>query len=152
MKKRREKIHPTLKKWIKERGSNKKELIINFVEYLNLPRFPELVTDESRRSTKNKKSLKEADALVKEIVKTRDSYYRRVTQELEAKYGCKVLERFWIINGVLVEMPLRNVSKLAERDDVIYIEPVTLERNHLQIRIQIMMSKLSTSFDMIRLH
>jgi hypothetical protein len=65
MKKRREKIHPTLKKWIKERGGNKKELIINFVEYLNLPRFPELVTDESRRSTKNKKSLKEADALVK---------------------------------------------------------------------------------------
>ena len=72
MKKRREKIHPTLKKWIKERGGNKKELIINFVEYLNLPRFPELVTDESRRSTKNKKSLKEADALVKEIVKTRE--------------------------------------------------------------------------------
>jgi serine protease AprX len=123
VKKRREKIHPLLKKWIKDRRGHKQELIINFVDYVKLPRFPDLVLDESRSSARNKKSLKQSDALVKEIAKIRDTYFRRITKELEANYGCKVLEKFWIINAVLVEMPLKNVSKLAKREDVMYIEP-----------------------------
>ena len=34
-----------------------------------------------------------------------------------------MLETFWLVNSVLVRMPLGRVSALANRDDVMYVEP-----------------------------
>jgi hypothetical protein len=34
-----------------------------------------------------------------------------------------VIERFWIINGGVVDMPLGSVERLAQREDVVSVEP-----------------------------
>jgi hypothetical protein len=43
--------------------------------------------------------------------------------ELSARHGARVLERFWINNGALVELPLGQIPALAARPDVGYVQP-----------------------------
>jgi serine protease AprX len=123
-KRRPEKIHPVLKDWIAKRAADETELVmINFRDYLKIPRFPEPDTDKPRSSADNKKALRFATALVQEIQDRRADHYKRLSQELRKVYKGRVIETFWLINSVLVKMPLGSVSALADRDDVLYIEP-----------------------------
>ena len=117
-------IHPLLREWIAQRPGDETELfLINFRDDLIFPRFPEPATDEPRDSATNKKALRQARRLVQEIQARRAGTYERLTAELGDRYRAKVLETFWLINAVLVEMPLGSVSEVAERKDVLYIEP-----------------------------
>jgi hypothetical protein len=119
-----EKIHPVLKGWIARRARDETELVmINFHDHLKIPRFPEPNTDEPRSSSANKKALKLATALVQEIEDRRIDYYKRFSQELRKRYKAQVLETFWLVNSVLVRMPLGQVAALAKREDVMYVEP-----------------------------
>lgn len=43
--------------------------------------------------------------------------------ELGQTYQAKVIETFWLINGMLAELPLSAVRELAARSDVLYVEP-----------------------------
>jgi serine protease AprX len=97
--------------------------MINFRDHLKIPRFPEPNTDKPRTTSANKKALKLATALVQEIEERRADHYKRFSQELRKRYKARVLETFWLVNSVLVRMPLGRVSALANRDDVMYVEP-----------------------------
>jgi subtilisin family serine protease len=44
-------------------------------------------------------------------------------RELQARHGARVLERFWLVKALLVEVPLGEVIDLSQRADVTYIEP-----------------------------
>jgi serine protease AprX len=119
----REKIHPILKQWMRERHNDEKEqIIINFRDDLIVPRFPEPNVNESRKSAFNKKVLMESQKLIKEIMDRRADNYKRIIQEI-TDGSDKVLETFWLINAILVESPLSKVSRFAEHKDVIYVEP-----------------------------
>ena len=48
--------------------------------------------------------------------------YRKLTSELSEKFGLKVLDRYWIVKGILAEVPLSAVKVLAERKDITSIE------------------------------
>ncbi|HET8678756.1 MAG TPA: S8 family serine peptidase [bacterium] len=117
------KIHPLLRAWLRKRKPGSRErLLITFHEDLIIPRFPEPFTDESRDSAKNKRVLRRAQALVREIAERREKGYRRLASNLK-RWDANVLETYWLINGMLVEMPLRVVRELAARKDVAYIQP-----------------------------
>ncbi len=119
-----EKIHPVLKKWIEERPGNEKErLVINFRDEVRIPRFPEPAIDEPRDSATNKRALARAQELIRQIQERRDQNYKKLIEELGSRYNAQVLETFWLINGMVVEMPLSAVRDLAEREDVLYVEP-----------------------------
>jgi serine protease AprX len=119
-----EKLHPVLKKWISERSEEEKDLImINFRDDLKLPRFPEPIAEESRKSSANKKALKRSETLIREIIDRRANNYKKLIQEIGDGYDCRVLETFWLINAILAEIPIGKVSELAQREDVLYIEP-----------------------------
>lgn len=119
-----EKIHPVLRKWIAERnGEEVEHIVLNFRDDLSLPRFPELAADQPRDSTANKKALQRAEQLIQQIQDRRAEIYTKLTQELGERYKARVLETFWLINAVLVEMPLGIVSEVVKREDVLYAEP-----------------------------
>ena len=65
--KRKDKIHPVLKKMLaaKKRKSDKEQIIITFRDNLTIPRFPVLNPNESRTSRTKKIALKESENLVK---------------------------------------------------------------------------------------
>jgi subtilisin family serine protease len=120
----RERIHPLLKQWIAERAQSETEMIvINFRDDVRIPRFPEPVTDEPRDSAANKKVMARTQELVREITARRGESYQRLLSDLDQRYQAKVLESFWLVNAVLVKMPLGLVPELAKRPDVFYVEP-----------------------------
>ncbi len=119
-----EKIHPVLKKWLEERPSEQNErMLVNFRDDLRLPRFPEPATDQPRESAINKRALARAQELIRQMEERRSSNYQKLREELGSRYQAQVLETYWLINGVAVEMPLRAVQALAAREDVLYVEP-----------------------------
>jgi hypothetical protein len=120
----REKIHPMLKKTLASRAANETALlVINFRDEVKIPRFPKLVTTEPYNSAVNTNVRTRAQQLIQEIKGRRSAAYQRFTQELSANYNATVLETFWLTNAVLVKMPLGAVTALAQRQDVMYVQP-----------------------------
>jgi serine protease AprX len=120
----REKIHPILKKWMTERAGNETELVlINLRDPLKMPRFPEPAVDEPHDSATNKKAMSRGAQLIRDMQGRRAEIYGRLTKEFADRYRMKVLETFWLVQAMLVKMPLSTVSALADREDVLYIQP-----------------------------
>jgi serine protease AprX len=120
---KRDKIHPVLRELLKtHKLKDRMELVVVFRENTPIPRFPEPDDRQPRDSAVNQRLLRRADELVKGITEKRQPGYRELEplfQELEGK----ILETFWIIRAVLVEMPLKSVARLAEYPEVVSIEP-----------------------------
>ena len=118
------KIHPLLAAWLEERSPDDRELIlVNLRDDMTIPRFPEPVTDEPRDSQANRAVQSRSEALIGQIVERRDGGYRQLAQEFTERYAAEIRETFWLLRCMLMEVPLRMVTELAERDDVLYIEP-----------------------------
>ncbi len=120
---RPQKLHPLLQSWLDAgRGSEREELLVAFRDDLTIPRFPDPVPDEDRKSAANRRALRAAQQLVAEITESRAKRYEELERELRA-VKAKPLERFWLVNAVLVDMPLGAAARWAERDDVLFIAP-----------------------------
>jgi serine protease AprX len=116
-------IHPVLRKWMSERsGDEREQVLVTFRDDLRMPRFPDPQPEETRRSATNRGAGRNAQRLVKEISAARAERYAELSRELR-ELKCRARESFWIVNGMLVDAPLGAVSKLAEREDVLYVEP-----------------------------
>lgn len=119
-----EKIHPVLREWLGERPEDDFEiLMINFRDDIEIPRFPEPVLEEPRDSKANQERMAQAEQMIEEIQNLRAERYEQIAAELQERYNAELVNSFWLINGVVVKMPLGAVYELAERDDVWYIEP-----------------------------
>jgi hypothetical protein len=97
-------------------------VVATFVEDLNLPRFPHLEPSEPRDSPKNAAAQARSDALVAAIEQARAPNYDARSQELANRYSAKEIERFWLINGMVLDMPLSQIRPLAARSDVQYVQ------------------------------
>jgi hypothetical protein len=117
------KIHPLLERWLRERPGDSERIVINFRDDFRIPRFPEPATGARRNSATNKKALARAEQLVKEISARRADSYKKINEELRGSYKAEVLESFWLVKAVMVKIPLEMVGRLAERRDVMYLEP-----------------------------
>ncbi|MFL6232250.1 MAG: hypothetical protein ACJ76N_03885, partial [Thermoanaerobaculia bacterium] len=119
-----EKIHPLLKEMLKRRGPAAKELIIiNFRDTLKLPTFPELLPDEPRSSPANQERLLRRAEMVETLKARRAKIHRKRMVEIGPRFHAQFMESFWLTDAILVRMPLGRVQGLAQRSDVIYIEP-----------------------------
>jgi serine protease AprX len=119
----RDKVHPILRGWMDGRsGDDREQIIVVLADPLSIPRFPEPATDEPRDSDRNQPLVERAQELVRSIEAERAPGYERLEVEL-ADYEAELVERFWLINGVVAEMPLRSVERLATREDILSIEP-----------------------------
>ena len=115
--KRKDKIHPVLKKMLaaKKRKSDKEQIIITFRDNLTIPRFPVLNPNESRTSRTNKIALKESENLVKEIREKRADTYKKLQERTLKKFNYKVLSTYWLVNAMLVEMSLKDIGVSCQR-------------------------------------
>ena len=94
-------------------------LLVAFLDTMLLPRFPELAIGAVRDSV----ALDSAASIVRGIKQKRAAEYRRLTRILE-HYDAQVLDSFWLINAVVVRMPLSSFDSLEKRRDVVCIEYV----------------------------
>jgi len=118
------KIHPVLGARLEERSPEDRELLlVNFRDDIIIPRFSEPAAGEPRDSQANREMRRRSEALIGQIVQRRENGYRQLTQELAERYGAEVRETYWLLRCMLIEAPLRIVPDLAERDDVLYVEP-----------------------------
>lgn len=119
----RNKVHPMLREWLDGRSGDEREhIVVVFADPQAIPRFPEPATDEPRDSDRNQPLLERAQELVRSIEGERASGYERLEAEL-ADLEATLVDRFWLINGVVADMPLKSVERLARREDVLSIEP-----------------------------
>jgi serine protease AprX len=125
---RREKIHPVLVRWLQERQPNSVErIVINFREPFKITRFPEPTVEQPRDAEVNKLATELAGRMIEDLTKRRAQEYEALRRELQEIYKARVLQTFWLIHGMLVEMPLESVREVSERADVIYVQPENTE-------------------------
>jgi len=123
-----EKIHPQLSAeldQVKNGLASEKmtQVIVTFNDKLRMPRFPVANPAESRDSVINRLAMDQATYMVQQIETARADEYQKLAVDLKANYEADVKETFWLIKGVVAELPLSAVKSLASRDDVRYIEP-----------------------------
>ncbi len=117
------KIHPLLREWLDTRPDERDLILIVFADDMDIPRFPEPAINEPRDSGRNRELLARADALVAQLTERRAGFYQEIGAELKERYEAEVIETFWLIRGMVVEMPIRAVAELAEREDILYLQP-----------------------------
>jgi serine protease AprX len=117
-------IHPVLARRLEERSPDDRELIlVNLRDDMTIPRFPEPVENESGDSRANREVQSRSDALIGQILEHREGGYRALAQEFADRYGAEILQTFWLVRCMLLEVLLGMVRSLAERDDLLYVEP-----------------------------
>ena len=79
------------------------------------------VLDEDRESKRNQELLKTTQGMIASIKAQRAESYKRQGAELE-RFGGKVLNTYWLIQGAHVSLPLGQVRELAASDELEYIE------------------------------
>ena len=124
----RSKIHPILEAAVTnaELGGNlaaKTEVVVTFTEDMNIPRFPEPKVLEPRNSPANTAARNTAAQMVSDLQNARAVNQNPKKSALVANHKAKVLEDFWLINGMVVEIPIGKVRSLAARNDIQSIEP-----------------------------
>ncbi len=116
------KINPALRKEIASMDAGKRiEALIVFDDPVGIPRFPEPAAGERGQTGAERNYA----ARREEIVKTLQARRAADEQPLAAlrQYEAKILERFWLINAVLVDIPAGAIEKLAADARVLAIDP-----------------------------
>src|SRR4051794_19436883 len=97
------------------------EIVATYHDSLQMPVFPMPALDEDRESPRNQDALKQTQAMIESIQSRRADLYAREGAQLE-ELGGKVLDTYWLINGVRASLPLEAVRKLASLDELDYVE------------------------------
>ncbi len=120
-----ERIHPVLVDWLNTRDlSDEETLILTFKENINIPRFPNPNENLPRDSEENQQVMKQTQAMINELKSQRRKTQGRLMEELQGRYAAETIDNFWLINSLVVKMPLKNVKAiLGEKSNLLYIEP-----------------------------
>jgi len=124
-----EKIHPELSSRISARVTSGEGLpetetvVVTFKSDVQMPRFPEPDIDQRSTSTFNRAARNRALEIVDDISLARFEAQETLAADLADRHEADVLDRFWLSNSLLVTLPAAEISALAERDDVLYVEP-----------------------------
>ncbi len=104
--------------------STREYLIIGFNDNVTIPRFPALDGREPRDSVYNQQILTRIANLITDLQQQREPLYKRMTEELENQYEARVIDSFWLISAVVVEMPVGHIMSLLRHSEIRYIEPL----------------------------
>ena len=121
----RDKVHPRLRAMLTDPAPGRRiELLVVFTDQPELPRFPRPIPGEPRTSPGNVAERERARTLVELVQEGRARDYEDLIGRLR-QYApdLEVLDRFWLISGLLIEAPLAAVDSLAAADFVLSVEP-----------------------------
>ena len=97
-------------------------VIVTFVPRGKLPRFPEPTEREVRGSPDNTRSLSRAQEMIAQVERARSAIYDNRASEFERTLGAREVDRFWLIDAMVLDIPLAAVEALAARPDVQFVE------------------------------
>jgi hypothetical protein len=97
------------------------EVAVTFKNTLRTPRYPELISDEREDSPRNAATLSRMHQLSQALVKARKPGLDRISRELTLAHGAKELERFSLIHGLVIKVPLNQVRRVMDRPDVTFL-------------------------------
>jgi len=116
----RPKIEAELRKLLDEKGKDyRTRVMISFTSKVRVPRFPEPVANQSRKSKANQKMLKRSAQIIADLKQQRAKIYDRRAKKLES-YKIKIVETYWLIDAMLVDMPLGTLKELNEWPETIF--------------------------------
>ncbi|TVZ41792.1 subtilase family protein [Alteromonadaceae bacterium 2753L.S.0a.02] len=130
-----EKIHPALKSKIADyklreqqnslRSSDygDQRVLVTFKETFKMPRFPNPDTRLSRSDAYNIERAERAEQLVGEIKSLRAVQQERLAASLYHNHNAQMVSSFWLINALVLDVPVSELEALSRRADVIYMEP-----------------------------
>jgi serine protease AprX len=99
-------------------------VIVTFKDKVKVPRFPEPNMAEPRNSAGNKANEAAVQQVISTLERVRAPTYDARAKGLAAKHAAREKARFWLIDAMVLELPLSAVSDVAARDDVQYVEHV----------------------------
>lgn len=114
------KISPVLQQLIsKGEPEEKIAIIITFQEHLKIPRLPLLGKDEDRSKGQTTRG-KAIEALKQERQRAQAVLLKNLTE-----FGrFELTENFWLVNSVVGKAKLGEIKRLAESQQVVYLQPV----------------------------
>jgi len=119
-----DRIHPVLVKWLENRDPKEYEtLILTFKDDMDIPRFPNPRDDLPRDAQENLVVQRETQNIISQLQQRRNSYHERLAKTLYQDHAAEMVDNFWLVNGVVVKMPLGEVKGILSRQDLLYIEP-----------------------------
>lgn len=122
-----DKLHPLVKRWLEEKGADALvEVLLTFQDQYQMPRFPDLIDDQPRSSSYNKRVMVSSNKLVGKIRSERKTDLDTLTALLK-DYNVRINEHFWIIKAVSATTTLKDIRELVQLHELIYIEPVQTE-------------------------
>ncbi len=112
-------IHPLVAQFVAQYPAQSLvTVVVNFVDDVTIPRFPEAAAGPNAAS-----AAQLSGPVVAAIQQQRAPEYAALQQQLAQQYGAQVLDQFWLIKGMVVSLPVGNITALAARPDVLYVEP-----------------------------
>jgi len=118
----RDKVSPELRELINEiSGDTRIDVVLTFKSELGIPRFPEPDPKSTREDRGNRAALGRAASIVDQIKFQRAEIYLE-RAKLLGEIDVQTLETFWLIDAMLVNLPLGVVSVLEEWGEVLSIE------------------------------
>ncbi len=120
------KINPLVRKQIASLGAGERvEVLVVFDDPVGIPRFPEPATGERGANGADRKYSGRRDEIVKSLEARRegDSEPLAILRE----FNGEILERFWLINAVRVQLPVEALEKLSANARVLAIDPTATD-------------------------
>ena len=121
-----EKIHPELAARLGQNDATqgrKESFVVSFRDPFQIPRLEDLDPREPLDSPANTARARRNALVIGELKRQRAAFHAEKMKEIGPRFGARLEESFWLINAIMVRMPLAAVRGLAQRSDVTYIGP-----------------------------
>ncbi len=113
------KISPVLREWIDSKGADEPvEIIVTFAEDQRIPLLPDLQTGADREKGETRRQ-----AAIDKLKESRKRSQGRALEALSEYGGFEPIETFWIVNSIAGVARLGDVERLAEAQQVVYLQP-----------------------------
>lgn len=106
-----------------ESAETAERVIVSFEDRLETPRFATLRTDVPLDSPEARTILTHNEKLVEQLKQARSASYSEKKAQLTKSYGAKIVDEFWLIDALVIEIPLKSISGLLSNRNITYIEP-----------------------------
>lgn len=104
-------------------------VLISFTGKHNMPRFPEPREWEKRGSEHNKRALLFSKKIVEQLRSEQSRFYDEVSEKLNEGFDAVEIDRFWLIKGMVVELPMGAIEKMSRLPG---IEKIELEQTNIE--------------------
>jgi serine protease AprX len=107
------------------KGSERVNVVVTFAESQQVARLPDINEKEPLDSVTNQAALQRIGAAITQLEQARAPEHAKHAAELASQHGASVRDQFWLINGMVLDLPLNQVRALSARADVSYVEQAT---------------------------